>query len=103
VTFGASTKVKVIESEEYRILQLKFSSGVTFHELRSIADVLSACARVPRPSREASRCFSVLLAWFRCYWSRIIVWLPAIELRDEENLPINARRELLEKAVSDIC
>jgi hypothetical protein len=84
------------------VLQSKFSTGVTFCELLSIADVLARCANTSPPPREARRTFSALLWWFRVNWALVAPWLPLVELRDKENLRIDGRREVLEKSVRTI-
>jgi hypothetical protein len=82
---------------EFRILQAKFSSGVTIHELQSVAEVLAGCTGLLPPGREAKRSFPVLVKWFVSSWARISPWLAVIELRDECGQVIDGQRESLEK------
>jgi hypothetical protein len=85
--------------EEFRFLQMKFSTGVTLRELSSIAMIVSSFAAVQPPSRDAKRRFPSLLQWFRDSWSAIAPFLPFVQLLDEKGLAIDGRRELVEKNV----
>jgi hypothetical protein len=89
---------EALKSVEFRILQVKFSSGVTLRELRSIASVLCQMAGIKPPSREENRHFPDLIKWFRQSWPVIAPWLPLISLRDERNRVVDGRRELFEKS-----
>jgi hypothetical protein len=100
IKVGTVAKVAALdlcESEEFRILQGKFSSGVTVHELQSIAVILAHFAGIQAPSRREKRNCGYLVEWYRRYWQEILPWLPIIELRDRSGRVIDGRRELLDK------
>jgi hypothetical protein len=82
---------------ELRLLQAKFSSGVTIRELLSVASVCAACAAIQPPGREAKRNFRLLMKWFIESWTRIGPWLAVVELRDERGVAIDGTREFMEK------
>jgi hypothetical protein len=97
-------KVECFEASacvEFKILQAKFSSGVTIRELQSVAEVLAGCTGILPPGREAKRSFAVLIKWYVRSWPRISPWLGIIELRDERGLVIDGQRESLEKKPCD--
>jgi hypothetical protein len=79
---------------EYRLLQIRFSTGVTLREISSIAEIVSILARIPGPSREAKRNVAVMMRWFRSNWPLVSGWLPALQLRDKDDRVINGKREI---------
>jgi hypothetical protein len=83
--------------EQFRSLQRQFSTGVRVTELRSIAVVLALIAKIRPPTRAMSRQHSLLLQWYRAHWCEIAPFLPLIQLRDNQNLPIDGNRELVER------
>jgi hypothetical protein len=101
--FGGGAKdtstVEEFNTEEYRFLQVKFSSGVTFCELKSIAAVLALLAQITPPSREEKRHYVKLIRWFRDSWAVIKPFMAVMELRDEFNRPIDRKREMVDKGV----
>jgi hypothetical protein len=97
---GAATLDKATaepNSPEYHFLQSKFSSGVRFTELKSIAQVAAALAGVEPPNREMRRHFHLLMQWYRTHMDEIAPFLLLIQLRDARNLPIDGTRELVER------
>jgi hypothetical protein len=101
--FGGRAKdtatVEELDTEEYRFLQVKFSSGVTFCELKSIATVLAFLAQITPPSREEKRQYFKLIRWFRDSWAVITPFMTVMDLRDEFNVPIDSKREMVDKGV----
>jgi hypothetical protein len=85
-----------LESQEFRILQAKFSTGARLRELNSIAIVLATLAQVRPPGREEKRHFPKLIEWYKCSWPDITPWLPFVTLRDALDIPIDGNRELAE-------
>jgi hypothetical protein len=97
-TYIASKEVSELEDcEEFQVLRSKFSSGVTLKELRSIAIIVALVGRLPAPERNEKRSYSGLVNWFRKNWEGAVAVLPFIQLRDEEDVPIDGTRELHEK------
>jgi hypothetical protein len=88
---------KLEDCEEFRFLQSRFSTGVTLRELRSIATIVSLIGGLPAPSRNEKRGFRGLVSWFRKNWEGAIAVLPFVQLRDEDDVPIDGIRELHEK------
>lgn len=79
------------------VIVQQFSSGVRLQELTSVAIILSSIIPLlPSPDRNEKRSYNALLGWFHKYWDMISPILPLIQLRDENNMVINQRRELLE-------
>jgi hypothetical protein len=93
------TAVEALNCEEFRVLQSKFSSGVRFTELKSIAAVLASLADLAPPDRETKRQYVLLINWFRIHWRFVAPFLPLVQLRDEFGVPITGQRELLDKGV----
>ena len=89
--------IDLTTTEEFRVLQVKFSSGVTLRELTSIARILSLLAGIPEPPRTCKRSFPNLIKWFIANWQRVSPFLPCVQLRDDNNEIIDGRRELIEK------
>jgi hypothetical protein len=85
-----------INGEEIRILRAKFSSGVTLKELGSVGVLLSSLLDIAPPPRPARRSYVLLLKWFKERWSHILPILPFIQLRDDNDVPIDGQRELLD-------
>jgi hypothetical protein len=90
----------VFESDEYRILQGKFSSGVSVHELQSVAVLIAQLGRIDPPSRAEKRNGADLVRWYVKHWEHVTPWLAMIELRDQDGMAISGRRELSEKGVA---
>jgi hypothetical protein len=78
---------------------MHFTTGVRLRELRAIAIVIANLTGLPLPDRNAKREFPFLMAWYRKYWCVIVPRLPLIQLRDEFDVPIDARREAAERTV----
>jgi hypothetical protein len=74
-----------------------FSSGVNRQELVSIADVICGMSAIPRPSRDARRGYLTIVKWFENNWELVSVYLPFIQLRDENGGVINASREVFDR------
>jgi hypothetical protein len=91
-----------IDCVEFRILQLRFSSGVTVHELSSVAGVLTRLVDVKAPSREENRNFSDLMKWYQRWWPRISPWLHLVNLRDERGHVVDYRREQFDRRCSHL-
>jgi hypothetical protein len=92
----ATTEKATLPKELYA-LQLKFSTGVRFTELKSIARVLAMLAQLPPPSRATNRRWSKLMKWYGKHWDELVPFLPSVQLRDENEVPIDGRREFTEK------
>jgi hypothetical protein len=94
-------KVAVAEStpscREFRELQLKFSTGVRFTELKSIAVILSMLARVKPPTREMNRNHALLMQWYCDSWAWIFPFFSVIQLRDRYDVPVDGRREIVDR------
>jgi hypothetical protein len=39
----------------------------------------------------------LLVQWYRAHWCEIAPFLPLVQLRDEQNTPIDGKRELIER------
>jgi hypothetical protein len=81
------------------MLQIKFSSGVTLKELRSLATIIVLFGSVVPPGRNAKRHFPEMVKWFVDNWAQITPWLPLIALRDQNFRVIDGHREGLEKGI----
>jgi hypothetical protein len=88
-----------LDCEELQALQARFSSGVTLRDLSNIAYVIAQFAALPLPSRNAKRSIPLMIDWFKLHWSAVATWLPLIGLRDENDRPIDSRRELFDRRV----
>jgi hypothetical protein len=88
-----------VNSAEFRALQAKFSSGVSLKELRSIAIVIAAHARIRPPSRDANRSYGLMVVWFIARWSDVAPWLPFVALRDATGRAIDGCREAVERGL----
>lgn len=75
---------------------MKFSSGVCLSELKAISTILTDLFHVPKPSRDQKRSTTLLLGWFIDNWLSIEPVLPFIQLRDENNVVIDGKREMIE-------
>lgn len=80
-------------SEIYKILKQKFSSGVTHSELRSIAQVCCHFSKKLVLDRDAQRDNRVLIKWFEENWNILKDLVDQIKLRDENEEIINLQRE----------
>jgi hypothetical protein len=88
-----------LDCDEFKFLQAKFSSGICLRELCSIAIILSQLTGFPKPNRDVKRSYLLLIKWFKDRWDRVLPWLPLIQLRDEENRPIDGKREISERGL----
>jgi hypothetical protein len=86
-----------VDCEELQALQARFSSGVTLRDLSNIAHIIAKFTRLPLPSRSAKRSIPLIVDWFKLHWSTVAAWLPLIGLRDQNDWPIDSRRELFDK------
>jgi hypothetical protein len=96
---GQEPLLDPLTCEELRILSAKFSSGITFKELRSVAQVIVERGHIDPPCRDAKRNFGLLVAWFRRNWTGVLPWLDVIQLRDENDCVIDGMREMIEKGM----
>jgi hypothetical protein len=99
-----SAKVSAISaeprcSEVLGLLQVRFSTGVSLCELRSVALVLCTLANLPSPSRECKRRFELMVQWFVSNWMAIVPWISLVQLRDSEGRPIDRIRELVDRHI----
>jgi hypothetical protein len=94
-----TTSAELLHSEELRVLQAKFSSGVRFAELTSVAVVLALLAGIRPPNRDTKRQYLMLIKWFQMHWDVVSPFLGVVELRDEYDIPIDGRRESVDKGV----
>jgi hypothetical protein len=88
-----------LHSEEFRALQARFSSGLRLGELRSLAVILSSLAGIMPPGRGTQRQYIQLVRYIRKYWARIAPVLPLVQLKDENNILIDGRREMVERSM----
>jgi hypothetical protein len=95
VASAGGIRIDPLESEDFRSLCVRFSSGLTLKELCSIGAVACAVAGRPPPPRAARRIFHAMVSWFRDNWAALIAVLPSIGLAD-----VDGRREALEKGLS---
>jgi hypothetical protein len=72
--------VDALASEEFRLLQVKFSSGVTLKELRSLAAIIVSFRPVAPPGGNAERHFPDMVKWFVDNWAQVSPWMPFIAL-----------------------
>jgi hypothetical protein len=87
-------------SGEFRLLQMKFSTGVRLNELKSIAQVLALLANVKPPTRDMNRHHSQLMRWYSDNWEHILPCLPMVHLCDQQGMPIDGNRELVERKLN---
>jgi hypothetical protein len=91
-------KVSEIENcWEFQVLQSKFSSGVTLKELRSVAVVISLMGGLAQPNRFQKRSYCAMVDWYRKNWDVAWSYLRWIQLRDENDVPIDGVREVKDK------
>ena len=75
---------------QWEVLQQKFTTGITFKELRSIALILEEMIpNLTKMDRPTKRSFPLLLKWFISNWSLIEMYLPYIHLVDDNFNVIN--------------
>jgi hypothetical protein len=92
-----------LRSHAWTAVREQFSSGIRHRELWSVAIVISergSAQKIPRPPRNAERSYPVLIKWFQDHWDTVGSVLPLVGLRDDDDKPINRRRELLERKTS---
>jgi hypothetical protein len=70
---------------------------VRFTELKSIAIILAMLANLKPPNRNMNRQHRQLMKWYEVHWDQIVPFFPIVQLRDEQGLPIDGQRELIEK------
>ena len=78
-------------TEQWKTLQYYFSTGLTRHELLSIAEILRETLHLPKISREATRNTPNLFKWFCANWSEIKNVLPYVTLFDDNFNEISLR------------
>jgi hypothetical protein len=88
-----------LHSEEFRALQARFSSGLRLGELRSLAVILSSLAGIMPPGRGTQRQYILLVRYIRKHWARIAPVLPLVQLKDENDMLIDGRREMVERSM----
>jgi hypothetical protein len=98
----ATTTTEWFFTEEFQVLQALFSSGVTLKELRSIGIIAATLTDIDPPPRAFKRTLPSMVQWFRVSWSSIGPILPFIQLRDANEVPIDGRREVLERGLKAI-
>jgi hypothetical protein len=76
-----------------------FSTGVRLGELKSVALILASLADVSAPGRDTNRQYSLLMQWYDRHWARIAPFLPMVQLRDADDRPIDAHREMIERGI----
>jgi hypothetical protein len=81
----------------FGLLQLQFSAGIRLSELRSIAIILATFAQLRLPDRETCRRWEGIMNWYKTHWTELMPLFPLTELRDQNEIPINAKREFIEK------
>lgn len=84
------------QSEVMKVLNFQFSTGVTHRELLSIARIICTMTQL-KLDRLATRDRRVLIKWFDENWYSISMIIPKIQLLDNNELPINLDREIIEK------
>ena len=77
----------------WEILQKKFSTGVTFAELLSIAEVIQTVVKVPPPNRDQKRKLTCLVKWYAKNFNVIRPILDYITLLDSDCQEINGVTE----------
>ena len=80
-------------SNTWRILKEKFSSGVTHSELKSVAIVLCQHTGLSL-DRDATRDNRVLIKWFDENWDVLQKHIDNVSLKDENEEIINHSREI---------
>ncbi|EAY03951.1 hypothetical protein TVAG_314810 [Trichomonas vaginalis G3] len=85
-------------SDIWKVLKLKFSSGITHSELKSIAGICSFMLGI-KLDRDASRDNRVLIKWFDENWDKIKTIIDKVHLRDEKEQIINHEREIRENSL----
>jgi hypothetical protein len=99
VIFAAFSEAqRVADGPEFRFLCAKFSSGVTFRELRSIAALLAHMSGLAPPSRDVNRNRRLLVQWFIGRWQVLYPWLAVTHLRDSDGRVIDGSRQFFEAA-----
>ncbi|KAI5512355.1 hypothetical protein TVAGG3_0748450 [Trichomonas vaginalis G3] len=83
------------KTEAWNFLVMRFSSGITQSELRSIANVVCLKCNL-KLERDASRDRRILIKWFHDNWNCIHDTVSKIQLLDENEKPINLAREVYE-------
>jgi hypothetical protein len=91
--------IEFAHCEELRFLQMKFSSGIRLHELRSVAAIVSQMTQIEPPERRAKRSYPLLVKWFKDNWGCVAMVLPLIQLRDAKDRVIDGRREMCERGI----
>jgi hypothetical protein len=86
-----------LQSEEFQFQCRCFSSGFTLSELHSVAVVHCSVTGEPLPPRQCGRNFKQLVSWSIEDWVVICPFLPVVSLLDEEERPIDGRRQVFEK------
>jgi hypothetical protein len=99
VAISAATTIDPPENDVFRLICVKFSSGVTLKELRSIAAVLCLVANRAPPPRVAKRSFQAMVGWLAENWAALAPFLALVGLQDEQGRVIDSRREALEKGL----
>lgn len=84
------------DSEFYKMLSNKFSSGITHSELVSVASVCCYYTDL-KLDRGAKRVNEVLIKWFDENWNVLKDVIDRVTLRDEKEIPINLELENKEK------
>lgn len=87
---------EIFSGPHFNALSVKFSSGVTLRELKSIATVIGGLVRVNAPSRSQKRSLSGIVKWFADNWDIVGSVLPFIHLMDENGKVIDGFREYSE-------
>ena len=82
-------------SKAWQLIQLRYSSGITQNELKSIALVVSHLTNIAL-DRDTKRDFKLLVKWFDDNFEVVCPILFMINLRDKNNQIINLQREINE-------
>jgi hypothetical protein len=63
--------------------------------------VFASIAEIAPPDRDTKRGYIPLIKYFRANWAMLSPFLPLVQLRDANDVPIDGRREGLEKSMRD--
>ncbi|KAH0794289.1 hypothetical protein GPJ56_001892 [Histomonas meleagridis] len=90
----------VYETEVYKTIKKKFSSGITQKELKLVAQII--CSKTSlKLDREASRDKRVLIKWFIEHWDEIEPHIEHISIYDENDNIIDEDRENNERKAKE--
>ena len=79
---------------QWLYLQAKFSTGIRFRELKSIANIIQITLQLPPLSRNQKRSFPLLIKWFCTNWDKIQPILDYISLYDDNLTQISGQSQI---------